>query len=116
MKDLVSACPIEEVMQLLGRRWPSLILYYLQVGSKRFSDRRRDNPTISHKMLTAELRRLETAGIVLRIEHDGYPRHVDYCLTPAGRQLLPLIDALGDWWEANLGPARAVTTRAEAAH
>lgn len=110
MKDLVSACPIEEVMQLLGGRWPSLILYYLQDGTKRFSDLRRDNPTISHKMLTAELRRLEAAGIVLRIEHEGYPRHVDYCLTLSGRQLLPMIDALGLWWEANLGPAHTVVT------
>jgi DNA-binding HxlR family transcriptional regulator len=106
MKDLVSLCPIEEAMQLLGGRWPSLILYYLQDGTKRFNELRRDNPTISHKMLTAELRRLESAGIVARVEHPGYPRHVDYSLTPSGRQLLPLIDALGDWWE-ELQPAKS---------
>lgn len=52
MKELVSRCPIEEVMQLLGGRWPSLLIYYLSDGTKRFSDLQRDNPTISHKMLT----------------------------------------------------------------
>lgn len=107
MKDLVSSCPIEEVMQLLGGRWPSLILYYLQNGTKRFNELRRDNPTISHKVLTAELRRLEAAGVVQRQDHPGYPRHVDYSLTPAGRAVLPLIDALGLWWEAHAAPTLA---------
>lgn len=103
MKDLVSRCPIEEVMQILSGRWPTLLVYYLQEGTKRFSDLRRDNPTISHKMLTLELRKLEDAGIVLRTEFAGYPLRVEYELTPAGKKLVPLIDALGDWWESNEG-------------
>ncbi len=99
MKNLVSRCPIEEVMQVLSGRWPTLLIYYLQEGTKRFSDLRRDNPTISLKMLTLELRKLEDAGIVSRTEFEGYPLRVQYDLTPAGERLVPLIDALGDWWE-----------------
>jgi len=34
-----------------------------------------------------------------RTEYEGYPRRVEYELTPAGKRLVPLIDALGDWWE-----------------
>jgi len=101
MKDLISRCPIEEVMQVLSGRWPTLLIYYLKDGTKRFSDLRRDNPTISHKMLTLELRKLEDAGIVRRTEFGGYPLRVEYDLTPAGERLVPLIDALGHWWEAN---------------
>lgn len=100
MKDLVSRCPIEEVMQILSGRWPTLLIYYLQQGTKRFGDLRRDNPAISHKMLTLELRKLEDAGIVRRTEFDGYPLRVEYDLTPAGDRLVPIIDRLGDWWEA----------------
>jgi DNA-binding HxlR family transcriptional regulator len=100
MKDLVSRCPIEEVMQVLSGRWPTLLIYYLKVGTNRFSDLRRKNPTISHKMLALELRKLEDAGIVVRTEFDGYPLRVEYDLTPAGQKLVPLIDALGDWWES----------------
>lgn len=99
MKDLVSRCPIEEVMQVLSGRWPTLLLYYLKDGAKRFSDLRRDNPTVSHRMLTLELRKLERAGIVRRTPFDGYPLRVEYDLTPSGRDLVPLVDALGDWWE-----------------
>lgn len=99
MKKLISHCPIEEVMQLLSGRWPTLLIYYLSDGTKRFSDLQRDNPTISHKMLTLELRKLEEAGVVARTDFDGYPRRVEYDLTPAGERLVPLIDALGNWWE-----------------
>ncbi|MDU0341685.1 winged helix-turn-helix transcriptional regulator [Bosea rubneri] len=99
MKDVVSDCAIESVMRVLSGRWPTLLLYYLKDGTKRFSELRRDNPTVSHRMLALELRKLEAAGIVRRIDHEGYPRRVDYQLTPAGLRLVPLIDALGDWWE-----------------
>ncbi|APX76211.1 winged helix-turn-helix transcriptional regulator [Achromobacter insolitus] len=99
MKDLVSRCPIEEVMQILSGRWPTLLIYYLKDGTKRFSDLRRDNPTISHRMLTLELRKLELAGIVRRTDFDGYPRRVEYDLTPSGKTLVPLLGALGDWWD-----------------
>lgn len=103
MKDVVSDCPIEGVMQVLSGRWPTLLLYYLKDGTKRFSDLRRDNPMVSHRMLALELRKLEDAGVVRRTDHPGYPRRVDYDLTDAGLRLVPLIDALSDWWEETAG-------------
>jgi len=113
MKDVVSQCPIEEAMRLLSGRWPTLLLYYLKDGVKRFSDLRRDNPTISHRMLTLEMRKLEEAGIVRRTAYSGYPLRVDYELTGAGRRLVPLIDALGDWWETRGSSDNTARTKAE---
>lgn len=98
MKDVVSRCPIEEAMQTLSGRWPTLLLYYLKDGTKRFNELRRDNPTVSHRILSLELRKLEEAGIVARTAHAGYPLRVDYALTGFGRRLVPLIDAVGAWW------------------
>ena len=46
-------------------------------------------------MLALELRKLEKAGIVRRTSYAGYPLRVEYDLTPAGRQLVPLVDAIG---------------------
>lgn len=115
MKDVVSRCPIEEVMRVLSGRWPTLLLYYLKDGTKRFSDLRRDNPTVSHRMLALELRKLEQAGIVRRTEQPGYPRHVSYDLTSAGLKLVPLIDALGEWWEDTSADRAAPPQLAEAA-
>ena len=73
MKDVVSDCPIEDAMRVLRGRWPTLLLYYLKDGPKRFSDLRRDNLTVSHRMLALELRRLAAAGLVRRTDFPGYP-------------------------------------------
>ncbi|MCK1733002.1 helix-turn-helix transcriptional regulator [Bradyrhizobium sp. 138] len=113
MKDLVSRCPIEEVMQILSGRWPTLLIYYLKQGTKRFSDLRRDNPTISHRMLALELRKLEDAGIISRTEFGGYPLRVEYDLTPAGHAVVPLIDALGNWWTSVAAAADGESRRDE---
>jgi DNA-binding HxlR family transcriptional regulator len=102
-------------MRVLSGRWPTLLLYYLKDGVKRFSDLRRDNPTISHRMLTLELRKLEEAGIVRRTAYSGYPLRVDYALTEAGLRLVPLIDALGDWWETRGNSDNTAFTKAEPA-
>ena len=112
MKTLVSACPIEDVMQVLSGRWPTLLLYYLKDGTKRFSDLQRDNPTVSHRILSMELRKLEQAGLVARTAFEGYPLRVEYDLTPAGSQLVPMIDQLADWWESS---ARARTRQSSSA-
>lgn len=113
MKDLISRCPIEEVMQVLGGRWPTLLIYYLKDGTKRFADLRRDNPTVSHRMLTLELRKLEAAGIVQRTAFAGYPLRVEYDLTAAGLALVPLIDPIADWWEENERGRTAASAIAE---
>ncbi|CAN7213590.1 winged helix-turn-helix transcriptional regulator [Devosia sp. LjRoot3] len=110
MQTLVSNCPIEDVMRALSGRWPGLLLYYLKDGTKRFSDLKRDNPTVSHRILTMELRKLEAVGLVMRTAFPGYPLRVEYDLTPAGAQVLPLIEGLADWWEAS-GPERAKQAR-----
>lgn len=99
MKNVVSRCPIEEAMRVLSGRWPTLLLYYLKDGTKRFGELRRDNPTVSHRILTLELRKLEETGVLRRTAHEGYPLRVDYSLTPFGFRLVPLIDAIGNWWD-----------------
>ena len=99
MKNTVSGCPIEDAMQLLSGRWRTLLVYYLIDGKKRFAQLRRDNPKISHRMLTLELRVLEEAGVVKRTVIPGRVAHVEYELTEGGRKLVPLINALGDWYK-----------------
>lgn len=99
MKDTVSGCSIEDAMRLLSGRWRTLLVYYLIDGAKRFSALRRDNPTISHRVLALELRALEQAGVVTRTAYPEVPPRVEYELTDDGRALVPLLSALGDWWE-----------------
>ncbi len=98
MLDRVSECPIEGAMVLLSGRWRALILYYLSKGPMRFNALRRANAGISQQMLTRELRALEDAGVISRTAFPEVPPRVEYALTEAGERLMPVIDALGDWW------------------
>jgi DNA-binding HxlR family transcriptional regulator len=107
VKTTVSDCPIEDAMRVLSGRWPTLLLYYLKEGTKRFSDLRRDNPTVSHRILSLELRKLAAAGIVRRTAYEGYPLRVEYVLTPFGLELVPLMDAIGAWWRRGQSAAAA---------
>lgn len=99
MKTTVSGCPIEDAMRLLSGRWRTLLVYYLIDGKKRFAQLRRDNPKISHRILTHELRALESAGVITRTVIPGKLAHVEYELTESGHKLVPVINALGDWYE-----------------
>lgn len=115
MQDRVSECPIEGAMVLLSGRWRALIIYYLSQGPMRFNPLRRANAGISHQMLTRELRALETAGVIARTALPGAAPHVEYALTAHGERLMPIIDGLGDWFEAAPGTRAAKTTAAGAA-
>jgi DNA-binding HxlR family transcriptional regulator len=112
MKQTISGCPIEDAMRLLSGRWRTLLIYYLVNGPKRFGELRRELGKISQRMLTHELRMLEDAGVIARTVHPGRVAHVEYELTEAGRKLLPLIDALGEWWE-ELERSRNASTTAQ---
>lgn len=108
MLDRVSECPIEGAMVLLSGRWRALILYYLSKGPMRFNALRRANAGISQQMLTRELRALENAGVISRTAFPEVPPRVEYALTAAGERLMPVIDALGDWWsQTQARPAEA---------
>jgi DNA-binding HxlR family transcriptional regulator len=77
-------CPIARAVDVLGERWSLLIVRDLLLGYTRFNDLARSNPRLSRSLLVKRLRQLQAAGIVERL--DG-----DYELTPAGRELRPLV-------------------------
>jgi DNA-binding HxlR family transcriptional regulator len=86
-------CPVAKAAEVLGERWALLVVRELLLGSRRFSELRRGLPLISPTVLSQRLRELEEAGIVAR----GGPRASEYLLTPAGRELGPVVDRLGAW-------------------
>ncbi|WP_309091993.1 helix-turn-helix domain-containing protein [Phenylobacterium sp.] len=98
MQTTVSECPLEGAMVLLSGRWRALILYYLSQGPMRFNALRRALSGISQQMLTRELRALEDADVITRTVYPEVPPRVEYALSDAGQRLMPVIDALGDWW------------------
>ncbi len=96
-------CPIAKTMELLDQRWTVLVVRELLLGSHHFNDLRRGVPRMSPSLLSKRLRELERAGLVSRRE-DG--NRVRYDLTEGGRELAPIVMALGEWgvrWRSRLG-------------
>lgn len=94
--DYGQFCPIAKATELLGERWMLLILRELFLGSHRYSEFQRGLSRISPSLLTKRLKQLEQAGIVVRKAQQGRRGHA-YYLTPAGKELKPLIENLAVW-------------------
>jgi DNA-binding HxlR family transcriptional regulator len=96
-------CPVSKAMELLDERWTMLVVRELVLGSRHFNELRRGVPRMSPALLSKRLRTLVRAGVVER--RDDGPR-VTYALTEAGRELQPIVEALGRWgvrWIPELG-------------
>src|SRR4051794_6516852 len=96
-------CPVAKAMELLDERWTLLVVRELVVGTERFNELRRGLPRMSPTLLSRRLQQLVRAGVVERHE-DG--TDVRYVLTDAGRELRPVVEALGAWgtrWIGELG-------------
>ena len=89
--------------ELLGKRWNGMILGSLSAGPTGFADLRRGVGTITDSVLSDRLTELTTAGLVLRSVTDTRPPSVSYWLSPQGCLLLPILDELAQWANANLG-------------
>jgi len=103
-------CAVETTLDIIGGRWKVLILHELFQGVKRFNELHRSLNGVTQKMLTQQLRELEDAGIIHREVYPQVPPKVEYSLTPLGRTLEPILDAMHAWGQRyqqeHIGEAR----------
>ena len=90
-------CSMELTLDLIGGKWKALILWHLGENTLRFSELKKTLPQITQKMLTQQLRDLESHGLVHRFIHTQIPPKVEYSLTAAGKSLLPILSTLCQW-------------------
>ncbi|MBU1362627.1 MAG: helix-turn-helix transcriptional regulator [Gammaproteobacteria bacterium] len=95
-------CPSRDVLKHVTSRWGVLVLVALLGGTHRFSDLRRKTAGVSERMLAQTLKWLEGDGFVARKAYPVVPPHVEYSLTPLGREVGLKVEALADWIEGNL--------------
>lgn len=94
------ACPVETTLRLIGNKWEVLVLRDLMPGTKRFGELKQSIGGISQKVLTSKLREMEADGLVERHVFAEVPPRVEYSLTPLGRTLKPVLDAMEQWGTA----------------
>lgn len=101
--ELFSAdCPSRDVLKHVTSRWGVLVLIALIGGTHRFSELRRKVGGVSEKMLAQTLQWLEHDGFVQRKSYPVVPPHVEYSLTPLGREVGKRVQTLADWIEVKL--------------
>ena len=98
-KEELPACPVETTLMLIGDKWKVLILRDLLPGKKRFGELKKSIGSVSQKVLTAQLRDMESNGLVTRTVYPEVPPRVEYALTELGQSLKPILDAMWNWGE-----------------
>ena len=105
---MAAACPSREVFRHVTSQWGVLVLIVLDGGTHRFSQLRRKIGGISERMLAQTLQWLEGDGLVDRVAYKVVPPHVEYSLTPLGREAAEKVAALADWIERSLPEIAAI--------
>ena len=90
-------CPAIETIALIGGRWKVTILHVLSKHARRFGEINVRVPSISRKVLTEQLRELESDGLISRKQYNEFPPRVEYALTDYGESLCPLLAYIAAW-------------------
>ena len=96
-KEEIPACPVAPTVELIGSKWKLLIIRNLLVRPWRFNELKKDLAGISQKVLTDNLRSLESDGIITRTVYPEVPPRVEYALSELGQTLKPILDSMAEW-------------------
>ncbi|MFE2039818.1 winged helix-turn-helix transcriptional regulator [Streptomyces sp. NPDC059477] len=99
-------CSAARALDAVGDRWTLLIVRELLAGPRRYTDLHADLPGVSTDVLASRLRDMERDGLAERRRLPPPGAAYVYELTPRGRRLLPVLQALGEWGEGELGERR----------
>ncbi|GIG23593.1 HxlR family transcriptional regulator [Cellulomonas chitinilytica] len=102
-RDYGQYCGVTRALELVGERWALLIVRDLLVGPRRYGELAAGLPRIPSNILAARLKELQDAGIIRRAPRS---RVIVYELTPYGRELEPVVLALGAWGFKAMGDPR----------
>lgn len=92
-----------DTQAIVGDRWSLLVVRELVFGEHRFDAIQRRTGA-ARDVLAARLRKLEDAGVIERRRYSEHPPRHEYLLTPAGRELWPVLLALKEWGDRHLNP------------
>lgn len=95
--EQTNACPVSATLELIGGKYKALILWHLSEGTLRYSDLRKRITNATAKMLTQQLRELESSDLIHREVFPVVPPRVEYSLTKLGESLLPVLVTMRDW-------------------
>ncbi|MGW1066311.1 winged helix-turn-helix transcriptional regulator [Streptomyces aureus] len=99
-------CSAARALDAVGDRWTLLIVRELLGGPRRYTDLHADLPGVSTDVLASRLKDMERDGLSTRRRLPPPGAAYVYELTARGRELLPVLHALGEWGAPALGELR----------
>ena len=95
-------CSVAYTLSVVGGKWKWLILYKLWAnGIQRYGELKRSIPHITHKMLSQQLKELESEKLIFRNEYHQIPPKVEYSLTSKGNTFIPILQQMAKWGDEN---------------
>lgn len=91
-------CPLRYVLNIIGGKWKLPILCILSDKTpKRYGEIKKRIPEITNTMLSQSLKELEAQNIIIRIQYNEVPPHVEYILNDGLDELVRILEDLGKW-------------------
>lgn len=88
---------LNDTLAVVSGKWKTPIIGALLFGKKRFKVLEREIPGITARMLSKELKELESIGMVIRTVYDSMPVSVEYELTKSGKSFSRVMDVMVEW-------------------
>ncbi len=95
-----TGCDVEATLSVIGGRWKPVLVCHLLDGKKRFGELRRLTPNATERMITLQLRELESDGVISRHVFAEVPPRVEYEVTEFGRSLEKILGLMQEWGSA----------------
>lgn len=90
--------PFTYAISLIDGKWKMHILFWLwKKETLRYSELKRALETVTHKMLSNQLKELEENGIIIRTDYPQVPPKVEYSLSEIGKSMMPILSTLCKW-------------------
>ena len=90
--------PFEYTLSIISGKWKLKIIYVLAcLGIVRYGILKKNIDGITHKMLSSQLKELESEKIILRTEYPQVPPKVEYSLTEKGKSIIPIVISMCEW-------------------
>lgn len=98
MGNEINIKPFAYAMSLIDGKWKMHILFWLwKKQVLRYGELKRSLGTITHKMLSTQLKELEKDTLIVRKEYPQVPPKVEYSLSERGLTLMPVLQCLCEW-------------------
>ena len=96
-------CPVVEFSELIRGKYKLRIIWQLKKEKYRFGELQRavcrasNDEAVTPRVLSRELKDLVGKGLIRRKQYNGLPMKVEYSITPFGRTLIPILEAIVEW-------------------